>query len=114
MKASELKAKPAAELRAELLKLRKEQFALRLQRATGQAVKPDQFGKVRRSIARLKTALRAGQLAGAGASDAATASAKPVVARPAKAAKAAKPAQAAAGAKRAAKKTVASKSGAKQ
>ncbi len=62
MKASELRARPAAELRAELLKLRKEQFALRLQRATGQAVKPDQFGKVRRSIARMKTALRAGEL----------------------------------------------------
>ena len=62
MKASELRAKPGAELRAELLKLRKEQFALRLQRATGQAVKPDQFGKVRRSIARLKTALRAGEI----------------------------------------------------
>ena len=46
------------ELRDELLKLRKEQFALRLQRATGQAVKPDQFGKVRRNIARLKTVLR--------------------------------------------------------
>jgi large subunit ribosomal protein L29 len=61
MKGSELRAKPAADLRAELMKLRKEQFALRLQRATGQAVKPDQFGKVRRSIARLKTALRAGQ-----------------------------------------------------
>jgi large subunit ribosomal protein L29 len=59
MKASEMGSKPAAELRAELLKLRKEQFALRLQRATGQAIKPDQFGKVRRSIARLKTALRA-------------------------------------------------------
>jgi large subunit ribosomal protein L29 len=61
MKASELRAKSAAELRVELLKLRKEQFALRLQRATGQPVKPDQFGKVRRSIARLKTAMRAGQ-----------------------------------------------------
>ena len=40
------------------VKLRKEQFALRMQRATGQAAKPDQFGKVRRNIARLKTVLR--------------------------------------------------------
>lgn len=40
---------------AELLNLRREQFALRLQRATGQAPKPDQFGKVRRNIARIKT-----------------------------------------------------------
>ncbi len=64
MNAAELRKKPAAELRAELLKLRKEQFALRLQRATGQAVKPDQFGKVRRNIARIKTVLRAAQPAG--------------------------------------------------
>jgi len=28
-----------------------------MQRATGQAPKPDQFGKVRRNIARLKTVL---------------------------------------------------------
>ena len=62
MKASELRAKPAPELRANLLKFRKEQFALRLQRATGQAVKPDQFSKVRRNIARTKTVLRAAEL----------------------------------------------------
>jgi large subunit ribosomal protein L29 len=55
MKASELRNKSAAELQQELLSLRKEQFALRLQRATGQAVKPDQFGKVRKNIARAKT-----------------------------------------------------------
>ena len=63
MKASELRKKSALELQNELLSLRKEQFALRLQRATGQAVKPDQFGKVRKNIARVKTvqrALRAG------------------------------------------------------
>jgi large subunit ribosomal protein L29 len=58
MKTSELRAKSAAELTAELVSLRKEQFALRLQRATGQAPKPDQFGKVRKSIARLKTVQR--------------------------------------------------------
>ena len=55
MKAKELRGKTPAELEAELLGLRKEQFALRLQHATGQAIKPDQFSKVRRSIARLKT-----------------------------------------------------------
>ena len=59
MKASDLRGKSAAELQAEMLKLRREQFALRLQRATGQAVKPDQFGKVRKNIARVKTVLRA-------------------------------------------------------
>jgi large subunit ribosomal protein L29 len=63
MKASELHKKSALELQNELMSLRKEQFALRLQRATGQAVKPDQFGKVRKNIARVKTVqgvLRAG------------------------------------------------------
>ena len=59
MKASELSKKTAAELQHELMSLRKEQFALRLQRATGQAVKPDQFSKVRRNIARIKTVQRA-------------------------------------------------------
>ena len=60
MEAKELRGKSAAELNDELIRLRREQFALRMQRATGQAVKPDQFGKVRRNIARVKTVLRAG------------------------------------------------------
>ncbi|GMU70499.1 MAG: 50S ribosomal protein L29 [Steroidobacteraceae bacterium] len=64
MDAKQLRAKSAAELQDELLKLRREQFALRMQRATGQGVKPDQFGKVRKSIARLKTVLREGAAAG--------------------------------------------------
>ena len=58
MDAKELRAKSATELADELIKLRKEQFALRMQRATGQAIKPDQFGKVRKNVARLKTVLR--------------------------------------------------------
>ena len=58
MDAKELRSKSAAELADELIKLRKEQFALRMQRATGQAIKPDKFGKARKSIARLKTVLR--------------------------------------------------------
>jgi len=45
MDAKELRGKSAAELSDELLKMRKEQFALRMQRATGQAPKPDQFQK---------------------------------------------------------------------
>jgi large subunit ribosomal protein L29 len=64
MKASELHKKSNTELQNELLSLRKEQFALRLQRATGQAVKPDQFGKVRRNIARVKTVQRAKRTGG--------------------------------------------------
>jgi len=66
--AVKLRTKSAAELSDELLKLRKEQFALRLQRATGQAVKPDQFGKVRKNIARLKTIAREAQIKSAGVS----------------------------------------------
>jgi large subunit ribosomal protein L29 len=58
MKVSDLRTKSAAELTGELIQLRKEQFALRLQRATGQSPKPDQFGKVRKNIARLKTVQR--------------------------------------------------------
>ena len=50
-----LRAKTDADLGEELLKLRREQFNLRMQAATGQGAKPDQHGKVRKSIARLKT-----------------------------------------------------------
>jgi len=57
------KASPA-ELAEELVKLRKEQFSLRMQRATGQSPKPAQFGDARRNIARVKTALRQQQSGG--------------------------------------------------
>ncbi len=57
MKASELREKSVAELEEELLSLRKEQFNLRMQRATGQLARPDQFGKVRKNIARVKTVI---------------------------------------------------------
>ncbi len=65
MQAKELRARARAELADELLRLRKEQFALRMQQATGQAVKPDQFGKVRRNIARVKTVMRELEASGA-------------------------------------------------
>jgi large subunit ribosomal protein L29 len=55
MKASDIRNKATKDLQDELLSLRREQFALRMQRATGQQPKPDQFGKVRKNIARLKT-----------------------------------------------------------
>jgi large subunit ribosomal protein L29 len=62
MKVKELKKtfreKSDADLAEELLKLRREQFNLRMQAATGQGAKPDQHGKVRKSIARLKTLQR--------------------------------------------------------
>ena len=57
MKASELRESSVAELNDELVKLRKEQFNLRMQDATGQLTNQDQFRKVRRSIARVKTVL---------------------------------------------------------
>jgi len=66
MTACYLRGKSAKDLEGELLSLRREQFALRLQRATGQAVKPDQFGKVRRDIARIKTVQRAQKAATGG------------------------------------------------
>ena len=58
MDSKQLRSKSPDKLADELVKLRKEQFALRMQRATGQSIKPDQFGKVRRNIARLKTIQR--------------------------------------------------------
>jgi len=60
---TKLRGMEATDLNQQLQPLRRAQFALRLQRASGQAVKPDQFGKVRKDIARVKTlqrALRAG------------------------------------------------------
>jgi large subunit ribosomal protein L29 len=57
MKQNDLRKKSEADLTQELLGLRKEQFNLRMQRATGQLSRPDQFGKVRKNIARIKTLL---------------------------------------------------------
>lgn len=57
MKASELREKNVQELNASLLELLKEQFNLSMQRGVGQASRPDQFKKVRRDIARIKTVL---------------------------------------------------------
>jgi large subunit ribosomal protein L29 len=67
MKANALRNKSAIQLQEELLSLRREQFALRLQRATGQMPKPDQFGKVRKNIARVLTVQRQVRAAGVGA-----------------------------------------------
>jgi large subunit ribosomal protein L29 len=64
MNAQELKAKSTKELQDELLDLRKEQFNLRMQKATGQLARPDQVQKVRRNIARVKTVLNEKMKAG--------------------------------------------------
>jgi large subunit ribosomal protein L29 len=57
MKAAELRNKSEQELQQELLELRKEQFSLRVQSATGQASGGHQFRKIRQDIARIKTVL---------------------------------------------------------
>ncbi|QXM24032.1 50S ribosomal protein L29 [Elioraea tepida] len=70
-KIAELRAKSADELREMLLALRKEQFNLRFQRATGQLEATGRIRAVRRDIARIKMLLgaekRAGGRAAAGA-----------------------------------------------
>ncbi len=53
--ASDVRAKTEDELSAWLLDLRKEQFNLRFQRATGQQENTSRVRAVRRDIARVKT-----------------------------------------------------------
>jgi large subunit ribosomal protein L29 len=57
MKASELRQKSPEELRQELLELLREQFNLRMQKATSQLSKPHLCQQVRRNIARVKLVL---------------------------------------------------------
>ena len=65
MKAKDLRTKKRADLTDELMKLRKEQFNLRMSAAAGAPARPDQWGKVRRNIARIKTVLAEQQSGGA-------------------------------------------------
>lgn len=58
MKVQNIRSMSDEELGEELIKLNRERFSLRLQSATGQGARPDQFGKVRKDIARIKTILR--------------------------------------------------------
>jgi large subunit ribosomal protein L29 len=57
MNASELRKMNQAELKDELLDLLREQFNLRMQRASGQMSKGHLLRNVRRNIARVKTVL---------------------------------------------------------
>jgi len=57
MQASELRTKSVEELNEELVALRREQFNLRMQQATGQMAQNSQHRRVRRDIARVKTVL---------------------------------------------------------
>ena len=57
MDAKDLRGKEPKDLQAEIIKLRREQFSLRMQSASGQTVKPSDFSKVKKSIARVKTVM---------------------------------------------------------
>jgi large subunit ribosomal protein L29 len=55
MKASDVKALTADQLKEELLKLKKEQFNLRFQKASGQVENTARVRQIRRDVARIKT-----------------------------------------------------------
>jgi len=57
MKATELREKSKEELSVLLLDLARERFNLKMQKGTGQLLKPDQVKKVRRDVARIHTIL---------------------------------------------------------
>ena len=55
MNAADLRSKSVEELNEELVALRREQFNLRMQQATGQLARPHEYLRVRKDIARVKT-----------------------------------------------------------
>jgi large subunit ribosomal protein L29 len=59
MKVADLRAKTPDQLQDQLLQLKKEQFNLRFQKATGQLESTARVRLVRRDIARIKTVLAA-------------------------------------------------------
>lgn len=59
MKAEELRGKTPDQLKEQLLDLKKEQFNLRFQKASGQLENTARVREVRRDIARIKTVLTA-------------------------------------------------------
>ena len=61
MKISDVRAKTPDQLGEELLSLKKEQFNLRFQRATGQVEKTHRTKQIRKDIARIKTVLHSKQ-----------------------------------------------------
>ena len=58
MKAADVRALSEDQMKDELLKLKKEQFNLRFQKATGQLEKTARFDEIRKDIARIKTVAR--------------------------------------------------------
>ena len=61
MKIEDVRRLTQDQLADELVKLKKEQFNLRFQKATGQIEKTHRVDQVRKDIARIKTHLRAKQ-----------------------------------------------------
>ena len=57
-KAQDIRAQKNEELEGRLGELKKEQFNLRFQKASGQLTNTAQFGKVRQEISQIKTILR--------------------------------------------------------
>jgi len=57
MNATDLREKSVDELNDELVALRREQFNLRMQHATGELTQNTEHGRVKRDIARVKTVL---------------------------------------------------------
>ena len=55
MKAADLRTKSVEELGEELVALRREQFNLRMQQATGEMAQVHEHNRVRKNIARVKT-----------------------------------------------------------
>jgi large subunit ribosomal protein L29 len=58
MKVQELREKSQEELHAEVLRLQREHFSLRMQRASGQLGQSHLLKEVRRDIARVKTVIK--------------------------------------------------------
>ena len=61
MKVEDVRGMTPDQLTEELLNLKKEQFNLRFQKATGQVEKTHRVGEVRKDIARIKTVLKSKQ-----------------------------------------------------
>ena len=61
MKAAEVRGMTPDQIAEALLNLKKEQFNLRFQAATGQGEKTHRVNEIRKDIARLKTILRSKQ-----------------------------------------------------
>ena len=57
MQMTELVSKSAAQLKDILLQLRREQMNLRFQKSAGQLANPNRWREVRKTVARIKTAI---------------------------------------------------------